>query len=76
MVAMVDKVAVPERFLEVLTGFRLKATSTILLALAGAGTCAGGDRPVRVGLCLMVNAARDSCLLLLRGHISALTSFS
>ena len=76
MAAVVDKVAVPERFLEVLTGFRLEAASTVLLALAGAGTCAGGDQPVRVGLRLMVNAACDPRLLLLRGHISALTSFS
>lgn len=36
MAAVVDKVTVAERLLEVLTSLRLEAASTILLALAGA----------------------------------------
>ena len=36
MAAMVDKVTVAERLLEVLTSLRLEASSTVLLALAGA----------------------------------------
>ena len=36
MAAMVDKITVAERLLEVLTSLRLEATSAILLTLAGA----------------------------------------